>query len=234
MPGEEEHRDDHEAEDRREARVGLGRRRIGGHRHRERRPDQDRDRDREQAEPRVDCAEGRDDRQVRGARGEHARDDEELVAEQHVLLGQRSRGHRVVGPRPLDRAHHRPARLGRRRLHRRRGEQARCDVVEVGNAGRRVRRLVDDRAEPDPERRQIEQRVDETRPQRAPPDALVLREPVLVGAKWLEDARPRQSTRVRPVRCRKTSSSVLRRMSVECGGSPRSAIAAAVASPSSV
>ena len=58
--------------------------------------------------------------------------------------------HRVVGPRPLDRAHHRPARLGRRRLHRGRGEQARRDVVEVGNAARRIRRLVDDRASPTP------------------------------------------------------------------------------------
>ena len=126
---------------------------------------------------------GRDDRGVRGRRREDARDDEELVADEGVPLGQRRRDHPVVDARPLDRRHHRPAGLGRGCLHRRGGQGARRDEVEVRDAAGRVLGLVDDRAEADPERGQVEDRVNEARADRAAPDALVLGEPVLVYAR---------------------------------------------------
>ena len=52
----------------------------------------------------------------------------------------------------------------------------------------RVLAAVDERTEPHAERVQVEDRVDEARSDRAAPDALVLREPVLVRAEGLEDA----------------------------------------------
>ena len=110
------------------------------------------------------------------------------MADEGVPLGERRRDHRVVDARPLDRGHHRPARLDRGGLHRRRRQQPGRDEVEVRDAGGGVRRLVDDRPEADAERRHVENGVDEARPDRPAPDPLVLREPVLVRAQGLEDA----------------------------------------------
>ncbi len=62
-----------------------------------------------------------------------------LVAEHHVAHAQRRREHRVVLAIPLDRREHRPARLERRDLHRRRGHEPGRDELEVRDPVREVR-----------------------------------------------------------------------------------------------
>ena len=201
-------------------------------RRRERQPDEQRDRDREHAERRLDRAEGGDDDEVDGRRQEEAEREERLVAEHDVPHAQRARQHRVVLPIPLDRREHREARLERGELHRRGGHQARCDELEVGDAVGKVGRAVDEHAESDAEREQVYDRRHDARDGGAPPDAPVLREEELERAKGERERR--HSMRLRPVRWRKTSSSVLRRTMTLSGTSPRSWRPCEAASPSCV
>ena len=98
------------------------------------------------------------------------------MAEHDVAHAQRRREHRVVLPIPLDRRQHRPARLERRDLHRRRRHQTGRDELEVRDAVREIGRPVDEHAEPDAEREQVDDRCDDARDRRSTPDAPVLRE----------------------------------------------------------
>src|SRR5204863_6089658 len=133
---------------------------------------------------------------------------------------------------PPDRPENGPARLGRSDLHRGRGEDAGRDEREVLDAARGRASLVHERAEPDAERAEVEDRVDYAGRERATPRPLVERQPELVRSKRERVAH--SSTSVRPVRCKKTSSSVERRTSTLCGARPRPWIPSAVRSPSSV
>ena len=173
---EQEHRQDHEPEDRDERGVGLRVRAPRRDRCREREPDEHGHRDREDAERRLDRPEGRDHDQVDGRGDEHAERDERLVPEHDVRDPERRREHRVVLAAPLDRREHRPARLEGRDLHRRRGQEAGRHEVEVGDALREVGAPVDERAEPVPEREQVDDRRHDRRDDGSPPHPPVLGE----------------------------------------------------------
>ena len=195
-------------------------------------PDEHGDRDREQPERRVHGAESRDRCQIDGCSHRHAAGDECLVPEQNVPDAKRRREHRVVLAAPLDRGEDGPARLERRDLHRGGREEPRCDELEVRDAVGQVGRVVDERPEPEPEREQEDHRRDDARDRRPAPYAPVLGEVELERASG--ECERGHSIRLRPVRCRKTSSSVLRRTRTLSGTSPRSCSPCAAASPLSV
>src|SRR6185295_12600434 len=73
-----------------------------------------------------------------------------LMPQHDVPRPKRSREHREVLSRPLDRSHHGPRRLTRSHGHRRRREQPRRDEVDVRNTEGCAGGLVHERAEPDP------------------------------------------------------------------------------------
>ena len=231
-PGEEEHREDDEPEDRDERHHRFRACRPRRERRRERQPHEDGDRDREHPERRVDCAESGDDEEVDRRRQKESEREERLVAEHDVSHAQRARQHRVVLPVPLDRGEHREGRFERRELHCRRGHETGSDELEVGDTGGKVRRAVDEDSEPDTEGEQVDDRRDDARHCGAAPHALVLREEELERSEGECDRA--HSMRLRPVRCRKTSSSVLRRTRTASGTRPRSCRPCDAASPSSV
>ena len=113
-------------------------------------------------------------------------------------------------------------------LHRRRGEHPRRDELEIGHAERRAA-AIHELPEADAERGEVQHRIEQAGHERAAPDAAIGVHPVLVRA----ERSSHQSTRVRPVSRRKTSSSVERRTSTLCGCSRSCAIGTS-ASPSSV
>src|SRR4029077_5267730 len=84
------------------------------------------------------------------------------------------------------------------------------DEVAVRNTEGCAGGLVHERPEPDPECAEVEDGVDDARDRRGAPHAPVLHQPVLEDAEWQRET-AQSSTRVRPVRWRKTSSSVERR-----------------------
>src|SRR5207249_6964193 len=138
------------------------------------------------------------------------RRNEELVSGEDASRTERRRDHREVLARPLERAEHRPRRLADADLHRGSSEQARGDEMRVCDSSGRRRRLVDEGPQPYAQGGEIEDGIDDTGDDRALPDAAVVREPELVRAER-ERRRGHSSTSVRPVRWRKTSSSVERR-----------------------
>ena len=168
-----------------------------------------------------------------------------------IANGRQRRGvHRVVALDPVEAADHRERRLEHRALHDGRDHQRRREPLEVGHAAERAGAgLVDEPAQADAHRQQEQGRLDEVAEGRPAPGPPVEQPHVLVGR-----ASPRapsasggprssasrgrvrdghQSTSVRPVRLRNTSSSELRRTSTVSGTSPRWWAAAAAASPSS-
>ena len=102
------------------------------------------------------------------------------MAEEDVADPERRRQHGLVLPRPLDRGEDREARLAGGSLHRGCGEQAGRDEVDVRNVARSRGRMVDERAETDPERGEVEDGVDDARGDRAAPHTPVADEPELV------------------------------------------------------
>ena len=152
--------------------------------------------------------------------------------------GERHRGHRVVGLGPLHPAHHRIRRLADADLHGGRGQQPGREEDQVATRRRARRTPSSRRSEPSPTpiaaRNSTGSRTLLTA--RAPPGPLVA---VTASTRTERSGRARgchtQSTSVRPVSRRKTSSSVDRAGPARRPGRDRArAPRAAAASPSSV
>ena len=119
----------------------------------------------------------------------------------------RSRDDRVVRLEPLEAGLDRKRRRARGRLHRRRREQRRSDELQVSETTEVGVRAVDELSEQEADRDEEEDRVQERHRDRAAPQS--------AGTTGRASRRPRacggrahQSTRLRPVRRRKTSSRV--------------------------
>jgi len=154
------------------------------------------------------------------------------MAEHDVSRSERGREHREVLARPLDRPitghEDSPVAMVMAVAASIPEQRSRGTGPERGAAG-----FVHERPQPHAERAEIEDRVDDARDRRATPDAPVLHQPVLEDSKRQRQG-AHSSTSVRPVRCRKTSSSVERRTNTLSGWRPSSWTCEAVASPSSV
>ena len=172
-------------------------------------------------------------------RGERApRGVPERGPRRHVAGPQRRRRHRPVGVAPREAVHHRPHRLlgdddHRRRRQQRRGEEG--EVVDAAEDLRRRRSFVDERADADAHPEQVQQRLDQAAEQvRLARSACTRRScSPRRGRRRASHHRRAQSTSVRPVRRRKTSSRLLRRTSALSGVTPRSWTIASAFSPSS-
>ena len=170
-------------------------------------------------------------------------------ASDEVPRRDRRRDRGPVAPRPLERAEHRPHRLVRRDLHRGHREQRGRDEVDVRHALDPARVRVHEAPDAESHRRDVEQRVQEARddraapgpqperpvvPKRAPPRRTSRRAagraPRAVSASRRS---PSQSTSVRPVSRKNTSSSVERRTSALSGVRPARVDRTSASSPSS-
>ena len=142
--------------------------------------------------------------------------------------------HRVVVLDPLDAGQHGPRRFGEPELHGLGGEEAGGQELEIVDAVD----LLDERAQAQAHGGQVEDRAEEGGEDRRPPQALVrqglaLDHPEHHRRRHVSAPLP-YSTRVRPVRWRKTSSSELRRTRAVSGMMPRSWAATSAASPSAL
>jgi len=215
---EEEHGDDAEPEDGDETDIALSRDRERRDRRCEGEAGQDPGWDEEHRQWRLGRPEQRHHDEEDCARHRHSQGDPREMAHEHVSHAQRRREHGVVGLQPLHGGHHRPRRLHGTCLHGAGGQQGRSEEHEVGDAAEPgCVPAVDQRAETEPHRGEEEHGLEHTRNGRPPPRALVA---VAPGLQRADGRRGHQSTSVRPVRWRKTSSSVLRRTSALAGCTP--------------
>ncbi len=231
--GEEKHRDQREAVERRKPPVVAALETCGERRDRriESEPREQRGEGREDGECGRDCSADRGDGCEDRGRGEDADRGPSHRPEHELRDANRRREHRVVGTEPLDARHHRPHRVVRAHLHRGGCQQARRDELDVGEPAELRAVVVDQLAEQHADREQEEDRVQERRRDRRTPRAAVAarvpgrhRRGALERRRRVRDGR-HQSTSVRPVSVRKTSSSVLRRTSTLSTGTPRSCTA---------
>ena len=225
----------------------------GRDRRRHRRAGEQRDQQRRPDPGRPHAPEDRDHRHVdRAAAGDLDRHPGEVSG--HDLAGaDRGGRHGEVVALPLEAGEHRIRRVEHPRLHRRDAQQGRREpheVVEAAGGLRRPARAVDEGAEPDAEGEQEQQRLQDRRDGRGAPVAPVPRPVVLddeqhaaerAGGTAGRRTRKRkirvassQSTRLRPVSRRNTSSSDERRTSADSGRTPRRASSACRCSPSGV
>ena len=246
--GEQEEREDAEPEEHPEALLGLHPGREGVDQRRERHADQDLRREgEERPPPGLEDTERRQHQHEHRAGRRQPERDEQQVRGDEVADWQRRGEHRVVDPLPLDHRHHGVRRLAHRGLHGVRRDQPGHDEREVGRRALELGRVaLDEAAEQHAHRDDVEER--RRRRRRSPSRARCAcrrstssrtggrcprRSGRPTGRTWCSYGR-HQSTSVRPVRRRKTSSSVERRTSTATGSRPRSCTLAMTSSPSSV
>ena len=231
--GEEEHGNDDETEEQGESGGILEPRgeRRGRSRHPEaheqRRPDgEQRLEQRGNSEGGHHCCEHDRDHEHACSGPQHVPGDEPAYPDRGCESG-------VIGLDPLDTGHHLPRAFARAGLHGGGDEEAGRQEREVGNAvDASGDVLVDERAEAHAHGREVENRIEERRDDRSAPGSAI--DPGL----GFEDAQGEgcghQSTSVRPVRRRNTSSREDRLARIVSGARPASAIREIVCSASSV
>ena len=171
-------------------------------------------------------------RKTRAGQRARARSTMQQVADHDVADTDRGREQRVELPLPLDRRQHRPGGLPDRGLHRRRGDQAGRDERQVGTPSTSRPLPADQAAEPEPiatrnssgcrnvvkivprhSRRQAAGSAPARAAAASPADGARTAARRDAGRGPRAGRATAQSTRVRPVRRRNTSSSVERRTS---------------------